>query len=201
MRRDNIVRGETSLDKMAKLKPVFTRGGQLTAGNSSPLTDGAAACLVMNAEKAKALGYKPLAAFRGWSFDAVDPSEQMLMGPAISMPKALMRAGMTYKDIDVVDIHEAFAAQVLSVLRMLGSEDFVRHNLGRWGIEKAVAAIDPQTINLHGGSIAIGHPFGATGARMVITMANELANNGKATAWLGICGAGGVSAGAVMEAV
>ena len=191
VRRDNIVRGETSLDKMAKLKPAFKRdGGGVTA-----------ACLVMNAEKAKALGYKPLAAFRGWSFDAVDPSEQMLMGPAISMPKALMRAGMTYKDIDVVDIHEAFAAQVLSVLRMLGSEDFVRHNLGRWGIEKAVAAIDPQTINLHGGSIAIGHPFGATGARMVITMANELANNGKATAWLGICGAGGVSAGAVMEAV
>ncbi|MCP4599118.1 MAG: acetyl-CoA C-acyltransferase [Proteobacteria bacterium] len=195
---DGIIRGDTSIEKMAKLKPAFAKGGSLTAGNSSSLTDGAAACLFMSEEKAKALGLEPLAAFRSWSFDAVDPADQMLMGPALSMPIALQRAGMNLKDIDLIDIHEAFAAQVLSVLRMLNSDAFAKAHLG---MDKALGEISPESINVHGGSIAIGHPFAATGARMVTTMANELKATGKSAALLGICGAGGVSAAAVLEAV
>ncbi|MEX1362836.1 MAG: acetyl-CoA C-acyltransferase, partial [Nannocystaceae bacterium] len=119
-------------------------------------------------------------------------------GPARAMPRALERAGMTLGDADLVDMHEAFAAQVLSVLKMLGSDAFARARLGR---DKAVGEIDPARLNVHGGSVAIGHPFGATGARMVTTMANELVQSDKQTALLGICAAGGLGAGAVMERV
>ena len=195
---DGIIRGDASVKKLAKLKPAFSKGGTLTAGNSSPLTDGASASLLMSEEKARTLGFAPLAAFRSWSFDAVDPADQMLMGPALSMPRAAAKAGMELKDFDLIDIHEAFAAQVLSVLKMLASDKFAEVNLGR---KRAFGEIDPKNINVHGGSIAIGHPFAATGSRMVTTIARELKLTGKATALLGICGAGGVSAGAVLESV
>ena len=152
----------------------------------------------MEEQKAKSLGLTPLAAFRSWSHVAVDPTDQLLMGPALAMPAALDRAGMTLKDIGVVDMHEAFAAQVLSVLKMLGSQSFATHRLGR---DQAVGEIDPAILNVHGGSIAIGHPFGATGARMVTTMANELVASDRETALLGICAAGGLGAGAVLERV
>jgi len=195
---DDLIRADTSVDKLARLRPVFAKDGTLTAGNSSPLTDGAAAVLLMTEEKAKALGYTPLAAFRSWSYVGVDPGDQLLMGPAIAMPEALEKAEMTLSDIDFVDMHEAFAAQVLSVLAMLESDGFAQQRLGR---DAAVGAIDPEILNLHGGSVAIGHPFGATGARMVTTVANELAASDKSTALLGICAAGGLGAGAVMERV
>ncbi len=195
---DNIVRGDTSLEKLAKLKPAFAENGTLTAGNSSSLTDGAAAVLIMNEEKAKSLGFTPLASLRSWSYGAVDPKDQLLIGPAISMPDAARKAGMTLKDIDLIDIHEAFAAQVLCVLKMIGNDKFAQNRLG---MEKAFGNINPESINVHGGSISLGHPFGATGARMVTTMANELKLTGKSTALLGICGAGGVSAAAILEAV
>jgi acetyl-CoA acyltransferase len=195
---DDIIRGDTSEEKLAKLRPVFKKGGTLTAGNSSSLTDGASAVLLMSEEKAKSLGYTPLAAFKSWAYVGVDPRDQLLMGPALAMPKALERAGMTLADIDVVDMHEAFAAQVLSILRMLGSDAFAAERLGR---NSAVGEIDPARLNVHGGSIALGHPFAATGARMALTMAHELHNRGKGTALLGICAAGGLGAGAVLEAV
>ncbi len=195
---DTIVRADTSVEALAKLRPVFSKKGTLTAGNSSPLTDGASAVLLMSEDKARALGYTPKAAFRSWNYIGVDPGDQLLMGPALAMPKALARAGMTLADIDVVDMHEAFAAQVLSVLKMLGSTAFARARLGR---DEAVGEVDPAKLNLYGGSVAIGHPFGATGARMVTTMANELAAGDKQTALLGICAAGGLGAGAVMERV
>lgn len=195
---DTIVRADTSVDKLAKLRPVFAKDGTLTAGNSSPLTDGAAAVLLMSEEKAKALGYTPKAAFRSWSYVGVDPADQLLMGPALAMPEALDRAGMKLADADLVDMHEAFAAQVLSVLRMLGSDAFARTRLGK---DAAVGDVDPEILNVWGGSVAIGHPFGATGARMVTTMANELVARDKETALLGICAAGGLGAGAVMERV
>ncbi len=195
---DTIVRGDTSVDKIAKLRPAFAKDGTLTAANSSALTDGAAAVLIMSEDKAKELGFKPLAAFRSWAYVGVDPKDQLLMGPALAMPKALDRAGLELADIDVVDMHEAFAAQVLSVLKMLESDSFAQQRLGK---DKAVGAVDRDKLNVHGGSVAIGHPFGATGARMVLTMANELANTDKKTALLGICAAGGLGAGAVMEAV
>jgi acetyl-CoA acyltransferase len=120
------------------------------------------------------------------------------MGPATAMPRALDRAGLTLGDMDLVDLHEAFAAQVLSVLKMLGSAAFARARLGR---EAAVGEVDPAKLNVHGGSVALGHPFGATGARIVTTMANELARTGKRHALIGICAAGGLGAAAVLERV
>ncbi|MCB9594462.1 MAG: acetyl-CoA C-acyltransferase [Sandaracinaceae bacterium] len=195
---DDLIRADTSVEKLERLRPVFSKQGTLTAGNSSPLTDGAAAVLLMSEEKAKALGYTPLAAFRSWSYVGVDPGDQLLMGPALAMPFALERAGMKLGDIGFVDMHEAFAAQVLAVIKMIGSKAFAKERLGR---DEAVGDVDMEQLNLHGGSVAIGHPFGATGARMVTTVANELARGDKETALLGICAAGGLGAGAVMERV
>ena len=195
---DNLVRGDTTFEKLSKLRPVFSRDGTVTAGNASPLTDGAAAVLLMSEDKARALGYEPLAAFRSWSYVGVDPADQLLIGPALAMPQALDRAGMELKDMSMVDMHEAFAAQVLSVTKALASKGFAELRLGR---SKAVGEIDEDSFNIYGGSLSIGHPFGATGARMVTTVANELANSGKETALLGICAAGGLGAAAVLEAV
>ncbi|MFT7624095.1 MAG: acetyl-CoA acyltransferase [Myxococcota bacterium] len=195
---DGLVRGDTSVEKLARLRPVFSKKGTLTAGNASPLTDGGACCLIMSEEKAKELGYEPLAAFKSWSFVACDPADQLLMGPALAMPKALAKAGMTLQDVDLVDIHEAFAAQVLAVLKMMASDAFAQTRLG---MSKAPGEVDPAKLNVHGGSVSIGHPFAATGARMVTTMANELKLSGKETAVLGICAAGGLGAAAVMERV
>lgn len=195
---DTIVRATTSTEKLAKLRPVFAKEGTLTAGNSSALTDGAAAVLLMSYDKARALGYTPLAAVRSWGFVGVDPADQLLIGPALSMPLALDRAGMSLADVDLVDLHEAFAAQVLCVLKALASDAFARERLGR---EAAVGQVDPERLNVHGGSLALGHPFAATGARMVTTMAHELSRSGKETALLGICAAGGLGASAVLEAI
>jgi acetyl-CoA acyltransferase len=184
------------VEKLGKLRPVFKRDGTLTAGNSSALTDGAAAVLLMSEDKASALGFVPLARFASWSYVGVDPADQLLIGPALAMPLALERAGYELGDVDLVDMHEAFAAQVLSVLKALGSSEFARLRLGR---ERAIGAIDPACLNVHGGSIALGHPFAATGARMVTTMANELRAKNQRTALLGICAAGGLGAAAVLE--
>lgn len=195
---DGLVRADSSLEKLGKLRAVFAKGGTLTAGNSSPLTDGGAAVVLLSEAKARSLGLKPRAALRSWSYVGVDPADQLLMGPALAMPKALERAGLSLAEVDLVDVHEAFAAQVLSVLKMLGSEAFAKARLGR---ESAVGVVDDARLNVHGGSLALGHPFGATGARMVTTMANELARTGKRTALLGICAAGGLGAAAVLERV
>jgi acetyl-CoA acyltransferase len=195
---DGLVRADTSVEKLSKLRPAFAKDGTLTAGNSSALTDGASAVLLMSEEKARSLGYKPLASISTWSFVGVDPADQLLMGPALAMPKVLDRAGLKLSDIDFVDMHEAFAGQVLSVLKMLGSAAFARSRLGK---DQAVGEIDPARLNVHGGSLALGHPFGATGARMVTTMANELARTGKRTALLGLCAAGGLGAAALLEKV
>ena len=193
---DTIVRATTSAEQLAKLRPVFAKDGTLSAGNSSPLTDGAAAVLLMSRAKAEALGLLPLARVAAWAYCGVDPADQLLIGPAIAMPRALERAGLELADVDVVDMHEAFAAQVLSCLKMLASDAWARERLGR---DRAVGEVDPAKLNVHGGSIAIGHPFGATGARMVTTMANELAATGKRTALLGLCAAGGLAGAAVLE--
>jgi acetyl-CoA acyltransferase len=195
---DGLIRGDTSLEKLAKLKPAFRSGGTITAGNASPLTDGACAVLLMSEHKARALGYTPRAAFRSWAYVGVDPRDQLLIGPALAMPKALAKAGLELGDVDFVDLHEAFAAQCLSVLQALGSEAFAVQRLGR---SRAVGAPAPERLNVHGGSLAIGHPFAATGARMVMTMSNELVRTGKQTALLGLCAAGGLGAAAVLERV
>lgn len=198
---DGLARADTSVEQLARLRPVFapaSEGGTVTAGNASPLTDGAAAVLLMSESKARALGLTPLAAFRSWSYVSVDPTDQVLIGPAVSMPRALAKASMSLADADRVDIHEAFAAQTLSVLAALGSPRWARDRLDR---DEPVGDVDPERLNVHGGSVALGHPFGATGARMVTTMANELARTDAETALLGICAAGGHGASAVLERV
>lgn len=195
---DTIVRADTTVEKLGKLAPVFAKQGTVTAGNASSLTDGAAAVLLMSEEKAKSLGLTPLAAFRSASYVSIDPRDQLLIGPAIAMPRACARAGISLADADFVDIHEAFAAQVLCVLRALDSDAFARD---RVGMDSKVGIPDESRINVHGGSVSLGHPFGATGARMISTMANELHASGKEFAVLGICAAGGIGASAVLEAV
>lgn len=195
--RDTIPRSDSTPEKLAQLKPVFDRKyGSVTAANSSPLTDGAAAVLLMAEETAKALGYEPRAYIRSYAFAALDPNWQLLMGPSIATPIALDRAGMTLADIDVVDMHEAFAAQVLSNVRAFASEEFARTRLGR---DEPIGEIDEESFNIYGGSISIGHPFGATGARQLVTMANELDRRGGGTALVTQCAAGGLGAAVVLE--
>ncbi len=196
--RDTIVRPDTSAEKLARLRPVFAADGSLTAGNSSTLTDGAAAVLLMEEARARALGFTPKAALKSWSYVGVDPGDQLLIGPAIAMPRALERAGLALADVELVDLHEAFAGQVLCVLRALASDEWAAERLGR---DEAVGQVDPARLNVYGGSVALGHPFGATGARMVTTMANELHRSGARHALLGLCAAGGLGAAAVLERV
>lgn len=193
---DTLVRADTSVEKLAKLKPAFAKEGTLTAGNSTALTDGAACVVVASEAAAARLGLPALARFRSEAWVGVDPRDQLLIGPALAMPLALRRAGLELADVDLVDLHEAFAAQVLSVLKVLGSDAFAKERLGR---ERAVGVVAEERLNVHGGSLALGHPFGATGARMVLTIANELHTTGAHTALLGICAAGGLGAAAVME--
>ncbi|MGC4115396.1 MAG: acetyl-CoA C-acyltransferase FadI [Myxococcales bacterium] len=194
---DNIVRKDTTLEALSGLRPVFDKkNGTITAGNSSPLTDGAAALLLMSEEKAKALGYTPLGFIKSFAFAAIDPADQLLMGPAWSTPVALDRARLKMKDMDLVDMHEAFAAQVLSNLQAFGSKEFARKKLGR---DEAIGEVDPSKLNVNGGSIALGHPFAATGARMVTQTLRELARRGGQHALLTLCAAGGMGASVVLE--
>ncbi len=195
---DNGIRNDTSLEALAQLKPVFDRRyGSVTAGNASPLTDGAAAVLLMSEDKARALGYRPLAAIRSYAVAAVDPGWQLLMGPAYAVPKALDRAGITWKDLGLVEIHEAFAAQVLSNVQAWGSKAWAER-LGRPG---PVGEVDWSRTNVLGGSIAIGHPFGATGARLVTTLANEMRRRDVQFGLISICAQGGMGLAMVLERI
>jgi len=194
---DNIIRRDTSLEQLAKLPPVFDRKfGTVTAGNSSPLTDGASAVLLMSEERAKAQGRKILAFIRSWAYAALDPSDQLLQGPAYAAPVALDRAGLKLSDVGRVEMHEAFAAQVLSNLQAFASETFARDRLGR---SAPLGEVDPKILNLYGGSIAIGHPFAATGARIVTTLANELSRSGVQFGLLTVCAAGALGHAMVLE--
>ncbi len=194
---DNHIRRDTTLEKLAALRPVFDRRyGTVTAGNASPLTDGAASVLIMSSDKAQALGYTPKALVRSYAYWAVDPSEQLLIGPAYAIPLALDRAGLTLADVDLVEMHEAFASQVLSTLQKLESPAFAAEELGR---SEPVGAIDPATMNSRGGSIALGHPFGATGARCVTSLANEMERQSAGLGLVSVCAAGGVGCAIVLE--
>src|SRR5712664_1601665 len=187
---DNIVRKDSQLEAYANLKPVFDkRYGTVTAGNSSPLTDGAAALVVMAEEKARALGMKPLGFLKEYAYAAVDPAWQLLQAPAFAVPKVLRRAGMKVADVDLFEIHEAFAAQVLSNLQAWGSKKFADEHLGGG---EPIGAPPEEKINPNGGSIALGHPFGATGARLVHQALREMAARGLGTALVSICAAGGL---------
>lgn len=195
---DNLIRKDSQLDSYAALRPAFDRRyGTITAGNSSPLTDGASALLLMREDKAKALGLSPLGFVRSYAFAALDPAGQMLMGPAYASPIALDRAGLTLADMDLVDMHEAFAAQVLSNLQAFDSATFAREKLGR---AAALGAVDMDKFNVNGGSIAIGHPFAATGARQITQTLRELARRKGQFALCTACAAGGLGAAMVLEA-
>jgi len=194
--KDNGVRSDTSIEQLRLLKPVFDRRyGTVTAGNSSPLTDGASAVLLMSEERATALGYKPLAYIRSYAYAALDPGEQLLMGPVLAAPVALDRAGLALKDMDLVEMHEAFAAQVLCNLKGLESREWAE----RAGYSKPVGEVDRSKLNVMGGSISIGHPFGATGGRILTTLCNELARRDGEFGLMTVCAAGGMGHAMVLE--
>jgi acetyl-CoA acyltransferase len=193
---DNGIRSDSSLEQLAALKPVFDRRyGSVTAGNSSPLTDGASAVLLMSEERAKSLGYAPLAFIRSYSYAALDPGEQLLMGPVLAAPVALKRAGLGLADMDLVEMHEAFAAQVLSNLQGFTSREWAR----RAGFDAPVGEVNPEILNVMGGSISIGHPFGATGGRILTTLVNELRRRDGEFGLMTVCAAGGMGHAMVVE--
>jgi acetyl-CoA acyltransferase len=196
MTADNGIREDTSIEQLRALKPVFDRKyGTVTAGNSSPLTDGASAVLLMSEERAKALGFTPLAYIRSYSYAALDPGEQLLMGPVLAAPVALQRAGLTLHQIDLVEMHEAFAAQVLCNLKGFESQEWAE----RAGFSKPLGEVDRAKLNVMGGSISIGHPFGATGGRILTTLVHELARRDGQFGLMTVCAAGGMGHAMVIE--
>lgn len=198
IREDNLVRKDSTLEKYAKLKPAFDRKhGTVTAGNSSPLTDGASALLLMREDKAKALGLDVLGFIRSYAFAALDPAGQLLMGPSYATPIALDRAGIKLSDLDLVDMHEAFAAQILSNTQAFESQEWAQKHLGR---SEKIGDIDWDKFNVNGGSISIGHPFAATGARQITQTLRELNRRGGNLALCTACAAGGIGAAMVLEA-
>ncbi|GAA5346885.1 acetyl-CoA C-acetyltransferase [Planifilum fimeticola] len=177
---DEGVRPDTSLEVLAKLKPVFRVDGTVTAGNSSQTSDGAAAVMVMSAEKAEQLGVKPIAVFRSFAVGGVDP-DIMGVGPVVAVPKALKLAGLTLDQVDLVELNEAFASQSLEVIRRL--------------------ELNPEIVNVNGGAIALGHPLGCTGAKLTVSILNELARRKQKIGVVTMCIGGGMGAAGVFEMV
>ena len=204
LRHDNNVRPDTSMEKLASLRTAFDKSaaGTLTAGNSSPLTDGAACVLLCSEEYANRRGYPVLAYLTQSESAAVDfvgmagPKEGMLMAPVYAVPRMLDRARLELQDFDLYEIHEAFAAQVLCTLKAWESDDYCRDRLGR---AQALGSIDRAKLNPKGSSVAIGHPFAATGARILATAAKQLAQRGSGRALISICAAGGMGVTAIVE--
>ena len=193
---DNGIRTDTSLEQMASLKPVFDkRYGTITAGNASPLTDGGSAVLLMSEQRAKDMGYRPLAYIKSYSYAALDPGEQLLQAPVLAAPVALKRAGLTLQDMDLVEMHEAFAAQVLSNLKGFESKTWAE----RAGFAHPVGEVDRSRLNVMGGSLSIGHPFGATGARILTTLCHELERRDARYGLMTVCAAGGMGHAMVVE--
>ncbi|MHA7001078.1 acetyl-CoA C-acyltransferase FadI [Aeromonas schubertii] len=197
LERDNNIRESSDLASYAKLKPVFDRvHGSVTAANATPLTDGAAAVMLMREGRARELGFEPLGYIRSFAFSAIDVWQDMLMGPSYATPIALDRAGITLSDLTLIDMHEAFAAQTLANLKMFASKEFARDKLGR---DQAIGEVDMDKFNVLGGSLAYGHPFAATGARMITQTLNELRRRGGGVALNTACAAGGLGAAMVLE--
>ena len=195
--QDNNIRFDSDLAGYAKLRPAFDRKyGTVTAANATPLTDGASAVILMNEAKAKALGYTPLGYIKSYAFTAIDVWEDMLMGPSYATPVALANAGMALSDLTLIEMHEAFAAQTLSNVKMFGSKKFANEKLNRSDI---IGEIDMDKFNVQGSSIAYGHPFAATGTRMITQMLNELQRRGGGTGLLTACAAGGLGAAMIVE--
>lgn len=198
LKQDNNVRRDTSLEKLGKLKPAFGAGGTLTAGNSTPMTDGAAAVLLGSEEWAKARNLPVLAYLTYGKVAAVDfvRKEGLLMAPAYAVPRMLADARLKLQDFDLYEIHEAFEAQVLCTLKAWQSPEFCRERLG---LSEPLGALDRSRMNLKGGSVAIGHPFAATGARIIATLAKQLAQRGSGRGLISVCTAGGMGVTAILE--
>ncbi|RUO25239.1 acetyl-CoA C-acyltransferase FadI [Aliidiomarina minuta] len=197
LERDNNIRSDSKVEGYAKLRPAFDRKhGSVTAANSTPLTDGAAAVLMMTESRAKELGYKPLGYIRSYAFTAIDVWQDMLMGPSYATPVALERAGMQLGDLDLIEMHEAFAAQTLANVKMFASQKFAQEKLNR---SQAIGEIDMDKFNVMGGSIAYGHPFAATGARMITQTLNELQRRGGGVGLTTACAAGGLGSAMILE--
>ncbi|MDH2895786.1 acetyl-CoA C-acyltransferase FadI [Rahnella variigena] len=198
LQKDNNIRLNSEIGQYAKLRPAFDRKhGTVTAATSTPLTDGAAAVLMMSESRARELGLQPLGYLKSFAFAAIDVWEDMLLGPAYATPLALDRAGLTLGDLDLIDMHEAFAAQTLANIKMLASDEFAREKLGR---SQAVGEIDWDKFNVLGGSLAYGHPFAATGARMITQTLHELRRRGGKYGLTTACAAGGLGAAMILEA-
>lgn len=198
LEQDNNVRTDSTLASYQKLKPIFDRThGSVTAGNSTPLTDGASAVLLMTESRAKSLGYRPLGYIKSYAFTATRVDHDMLMGPSFATPIALDRAKLTLNDLDLIEIHEAFAAQTLANVKCFGSKIFAQEMLNR---EQAIGEIDMDKFNVLGSSIAYGHPFAATGTRMITQMLHELKRRGGGMGLVTACAAGGLGAAMVVEA-
>lgn len=200
LKRDNNIRSDTSLEKLAKLKPVFDLSGQgtLTAGNSTPLTDGAATVLLASEGWARARGLPVLAYLTYGKLAAVDfvNKEGLLMAPAYAVPRMLADAGLRLQDFDLYEIHEAFAAQVLCTLKAWESPQFCRQRLG---LAEPLGSIDPAKLNVVGSSVAVGHPFAATGARILGTLAKLMTTRGARRGLISVCTAGGMGVTAILE--
>lgn len=194
---DNNIRQDSKLESYTKLKPVFDRvHGTVTAATSTPLTDGASAVLMMTESRAKALGYTPLGYIRSYAFSAIDVLDDMLMGPSYATPIALDRAGLTLADLTLIEMHEAFAAQTLANVKMFASRKFAQEKLGR---DQAIGEIDMDKFNVNGGSLAYGHPFAATGTRLIVQTLNELKRRGGGIGLTTACAAGGLGAAMIVE--
>ncbi len=194
---DNNIRMDSKLESYSKLKPVFDRQfGTVTAATSTPLTDGASAVLMMTESRAKAMGYEVLGYIRSYAFAAIDVWEDMLMGPSYATPIALDRAGLKLSDLTLIEMHEAFAAQALANMKMFGSKTFAEQKLGR---SEAIGEIDMAKFNVIGGSLAYGHPFAATGTRLITQTLNELKRRGGGIGLTTACAAGGLGAAVIVE--
>jgi acetyl-CoA acyltransferase len=195
--RDNNIRENSVLESYAKLRPAFDRQhGTVTAANSTPLTDGASAIILMSEGRAKALGYEPIGYIKSYAFTAIDVWKDMLMGPSYATPLALKRAGMELEDLTLIEMHEAFAAQTLANMQMFGSKKFAAEKLGR---NRAIGEIDMSKFNVLGGSLAYGHPFAATGTRLITQVCRELKRRGGGTGLATACAAGGLGAAMIVE--
>ena len=193
---DNGIRDDTSMEKLRSLSPAFHKPfGTVTAGNASFLTDGASATLLMTEETAKAHGYEPKATLRHYTYVAQDPGEELLLGPAYAIPQVLNAAGLTLDDMDVIELHEAFAGQVLAMLAALESAEFAE----KVGIDEPIGAVSMDKLNTWGGSLSLGHPFGATGARLVTMAANRLHHVDGRYALIAACAAGGLGHAMLIE--
>ncbi len=189
MEQDNTFYANSNIQKLSSLRPVFVRpNGTVTAGNASPLTDGASACLLMDVDEAKKQGYKPNVVIQGYTYSAHDPNGELLLGPAFTIPRLLNEAGLKISDIDVFEIHEAFAGQVLANLAALNDKEFC---VERLGLKGAFGEIPMDKINTQGGSLSLGHPFGATGGRLLISAARRLEESDGEYALISACAAGG----------